>query len=522
MARPRLLLFLAGALLPVPAGAQTEMLVLTRGADTIAVERLQRTPSQLHAELVDRLQRLRWSYSVTYSDSAVTKMENAIRRADADPTGPPLQQASFAFTRDSVFLVVDAGAPTERTQRLGTRAGAVPLINPSFALMELIAARLLASGRDSLHVPVFLVSGGQTLGARARRVRPDSIVLNIGAEARLAVAPDGRILGGRVPAQGLTLTRLPASDAALHVPRPNYSAPAGVPYTAEEVRVPTPMGHTLAGTLTLPTNRPGRVPAVVTITGSGPQDRDEEIPFVHGYRPFRQIADTLAYAGIAVLRMDDRGFGESGGAAGGATSEDFARDISAGVAWLRQRGEIDPDRIALVGHSEGGLIGPMVAAQDAAIRALVVMAGPSRVGREILEYQNRYALDQATSLRPDAKDSAYAETLKALDSLATRADWLGGFLRYDPRPTAARVRAPTLVLHGATDRQVTADQAEELAAAIRSGGNRAVTVRVFEDLNHLFLPDPDGNPAGYAGLPTGRMPDDVMATLVEWLVRHLR
>lgn len=510
-------------------GQAADMLVLTRGSDTIAVERLRRTATALQGELVDRLQRIRWSYAATLSPppESVLKLENAVRRADQDPTGPALQEATLVFVGDSVLIDI-RGAGGAREQRLATKRGALPFINPSFAQMELLVRRLQRTGRDSLTVPLFLVSGGQTFDAVIRRLPHDSVAISAGAEARLAVDTAGRILGGAVPSQQLTLTRSRAEDAALHVPKPDYSAPAGAPYTAEEVTIPTPMGHSLAGTLTLPRRTTDdqrstrRIPAVITITGSGAQDRDEEVPIVRGYRPFRQIADTLGRVGIAVLRMDDRGFGGSGGNAFTATSADFARDIEAGIAWLRARPEIDPARIAVLGHSEGGLIGPIIASRDSALRALVILAGPAQIGRRILEYQNRYAIERTPTIRPEARDSAFAVAMRILDSTAAASEWVRLFLTYDPTPVAAKIRAPTLILHGATDRQVTVEQAEELAAAIRGGGNRDVTVRVFPDANHLFLQDPDGNPAGYAALPSSRVRGDVVEVLVEWLVRHLK
>jgi len=525
MSRVRSAVLTAGLALamafPTQAGGQTEMLVLTRGVDTISVERLHRTPTRLEAELVDRIQKVRWSYAVTLQDGRAVRMENAIRRADGDPSGPALQEATLRFVGDSVLIEIRDPGGSTRTQRLGSGPGATPFLNPSFALMELVLARLPAAAPDTLSVPVFMVAGGQTLMARVYHLAPDSVAIALGAESRLWVAPDGRILGGAVPAQGLTITRAPASDAALHVPRPDYSAPEGAPYLAEQVSVPTTLGFSLAGTLTLPRERRGLVPAVVTITGSGGQDRDEEIPLVRGYRPFRQLADTLGRAGIAVLRMDDRGVGGSGGAGGNPTTAELARDIAAGIDWLATRPEIDPGRIALVGHSEGGVIAPLLAAEGSPVRAIVVLAGPSRTGRSILEYQNRYAIERAPTIRPEARDSAFAVALRMLDSATASNRWIAWFADYDPKLAAARVRVPTLILHGATDRQVTADQAEELGAAIRAGGNRDVTVVVFPDANHLFVQDPDGNPAGYSNLPEAEIRGDVIGTLVAWLVRTL-
>jgi dienelactone hydrolase len=303
----------------------------------------------------------------------------------------------------------------------------------------------------------------------------------------------------------------------------DYAAPAGAPYVAEEVTV-NAGGHTLAGTLTLPRGARGRVPAVVLITGSGPQDRDAFMPLIPDYRFFRQIADTLSRRRIAVLRLDDRGWGASkGGDLSTATSADFADDIRAGVAFLRSRPEIDPARIALAGHSEGGIIAPMVATGDARIRAVVLLAGTSRPGRAILDFQLRDALIRG-GLAGAALDSAFAAGVAGRDSAAAEVPWVRWFMEHDPLPVARRLRAPVLILQGATDRQVTADQAGELQAAIRAGGNRDVTVRVFPALNHLFLADPAGtpDPAAYARLPEKRVPAEVLGTLADWLARRLR
>jgi dipeptidyl aminopeptidase/acylaminoacyl peptidase len=276
-----------------------------------------------------------------------------------------------------------------------------------------------------------------------------------------------------------------------------------------------PGGITLGGTLTVPKNTTGPVPAIVTITGSGQQDRDEYIPVAGGYRPFRQVADTLGRRGIAVLRLDDRMIGASGGAIG--TSADYADDIRAGLAWLRTRKEIDGSRLGLVGHSEGGLIGPLVASTDPALKGIVVLAGPAYTGKDIIHFQLRNQVNHDTSIAPAKKDSAYRAVLATFDSTAQTSVWTRFFLSYDPIPTAKKVKVPTLILQGQTDQQVTFEQAEKLGAAMRSGGNRNVTVRVFPGLNHLFIHDPDGNPAGYAKLPTNKMSSEVLGAMADWL-----
>ena len=306
-------------------------------------------------------------------------------------------------------------------------------------------------------------------------------------------------------------------------PRRDYSAPLGAPYTAENVTVPTPMGHTLAGTLTLPhgASATNRVAAIITITGSGAQDRDETLNSPPGYRPFRQYADSLGRRGIAVLRMDDRGYGSSTGNHATATSADFAEDIRAGLAYLRTRPEIDASRLGLLGHSEGGLIGPLVAVKEPNLRAMILMAGPSWGGRKILEFQLANISTADTSLRGARRDSALARIPVRIDSMKAAQPWMGYFIDHDVLAVARQVKTPVLILNGGTDQQVTPEQAEELGAAIRSGGNREVTVKVFPDVNHLFIHDPVGFPLGYGRLTRSAVEPVVVGTVVEWLVQRL-
>jgi dipeptidyl aminopeptidase/acylaminoacyl peptidase len=329
-----------------------------------------------------------------------------------------------------------------------------------------------------------------------------------------------------VPSQNVRVTRVDGARAAPGAVKPDYSAPADAPYTAQDVTVTTQAGLKLTGTLTLPKFLPrGGAPAVVTITGSGQEERDESIPGVNGYRPFRQIADTLGRRGIAVLRLDDRGTGGSDvGPTGttGPTSADFADDIRAGLAYLRTRPDIDGNRLALVGHSEGGMIAPMVAATDPKLRAIVLLAGPAHTGRAILKYQQEYAADSMLHLSGARRDSALRAMAAKLDSSANAVPWMHFFLDYDPIATARRVKQPVLILQGATDRQVTPDQGPELAAAFRGGGNRDVTLKVFPSTNHLFLTDPIGNPSGYASLPSKNVRPDVLGTIADWLAERLR
>jgi dienelactone hydrolase len=314
----------------------------------------------------------------------------------------------------------------------------------------------------------------------------------------------------------------------------DYAAPSGAPFTAEEVSVEA-KGFTLAGTLLVPKTGKPPFPAVITITGSGQQTRDEYLPLpgLEKYRPFRQIAETLASRGIVVLRVDDRGVGLSKGkeTLKVSTSANFADDVRAQVDFLREQHVVDPARIALLGHSEGGIIAPMVAASDRRIAAIVLMAGTAKRGDQIIAYQVNQGLEEDATLTEEARIKARADQSEAMrkavagDATAPellRTPWMRYFLAYDPLPAIRKVRQPILILQGELDRQVTADQAEMLAKAAREAGNRDITVRMFPGLNHLFLPAKTGAVTEYSSLSTNAIPDDAMKQLSDWLVLKLK
>jgi uncharacterized protein len=327
-----------------------------------------------------------------------------------------------------------------------------------------------------------------------------------------------------------------AMAAAAKAVEPDYSAPPEASFTAEEVTVKS-KDVTLAGTLLLPKTGKGPFPAVITITGSGQQTRDEPIPIpgLEKYRPFRQIAESLASQGIAVLRVDDRGIGKSSGRETlmTVTSFDFADDTRAQVAYLRTRRDIDPKRIALVGHSEGGIIAPIVAATDPGLAAVVLMAGTAKRGDAVILDQSADLLDRDPTLTQEEKVKRLAEQQAMLRTIAEGGDisklpdtiknaWYKNFLTYDPLPVIRKVRQPLLILQGALDRQVTADQAAALEKAAREAGNKDVTTHVFPSLNHLFLPAKTGSFNEYSSLSTTSIDDEVLKVMSTWLSQKLK
>lgn len=533
MIRPTLAACALGLTLPAPParaqGAPPRAFVVHRGADTLAVERLERAPD---GTIVSRLTTRGGGLpaGLRAVTTYIPAPEGLVRRAIIEVTPPgaaaSAQRVTLTFGSapgDSVD--VDAGAAG--TRRVPAAAGALPYSDVSVAPWELIVRRAVVLGGGTLRatsIPLFAGPGRPTLTVSVTPHGRDSVVFALGGlELRARIASDGRVLGMRVPAQGIDLDAAdPRAVSALAAPTPPSYAVPGAPYAVEEVRVPTPGGFALAGTLTHPRGA-GPFPVVVTITGSGPHDRDEHLSGIAGYAPFRQIADTLARRNIAVLRLDDRGVGASGGTFATATTRDFADDVRAALAWLRarasERGDVDARRLALLGHSEGALIAPMVAADNPGVAALVLLAGPAYTGQRVSEFQQRDAI--AASLPADQRERAYDANQTAVRAQLAESPWLRFWWTYDPIPAAGRVHVPVLILQGATDRQVTPEQADTLAAALRAGGDRDVTVRVFPATDHLFLADPSGASSGYAALPSKAVRPEVLGAIADWLAERL-
>jgi dipeptidyl aminopeptidase/acylaminoacyl peptidase len=319
----------------------------------------------------------------------------------------------------------------------------------------------------------------------------------------------------------------PQSPSASSAEAIDYSAPAGASFTAEEVTIPVAT-YSLAGTLLVPKSGT-RHPAAVMITGSGLQTRDQRIPLpgLEGYAPFRQIAERLASNGVAVLRVDDRGIGGSTGreTLENATTTSLAEDTRAQIAWLRTRKEIDPNRIVVIGHSEGASIAAMIGASDPKLAAVVMMAGVAKRGADVSFEQQEDMLRSDTTMTEAMKQSLREQQKEAVKSVLAGGDipgqktnaWIREYFNYDPLPTARKIRQPLLVLQGGRDRQVYEAHAQMLGDAVRGAGNKDVTVKVFPTLNHLFLPSTTGSFSEYGHLQTNALPDDVLDVLTDWV-----
>ena len=313
-------------------------------------------------------------------------------------------------------------------------------------------------------------------------------------------------------------------------PPDHYAPESNAPYTAEEVRVPTSKGHALAGTLTIPSGVDPPFAAVVLITGSSPQDRDMLHHWSKPYclfKPFRQIADTLSRGGIAVLRMDDQGIGCSqGGPFEDITIQERAEDSKAGLEYLRKRPEIDQNRFGILGVSEGANIAAIIAASDASIRAIVMMAGSAANGWKIKEYQYRYEIEREEDLTRQEIEREVKIKMRDLRHAIREgkgSPWFKSFLTYKPLPTATKVACPVLILHGDKDAHVPVVHAHLLAQAMRDHGNDQVSVRILKDYNHPFLKDSDGRRSRYKELlkHTNQLSEELLMLIADWFSVHI-
>lgn len=367
------------------------------------------------------------------------------------------------------------------------------------------------------------------------------------------VQPDGR-LAGQFTQSGV--------EGTFDLARPVAQPTVVLPYRAEEVSFASG-DITLAGTLTLPAgDRPH--PALVLISGSGQQNRDEELAGVLGYRPFATIADALTRQGVAVLRYDDRGVGQSTGDPSQATTADFAADAEAALTYLLSRPDIDPDQVGLLGHSEGAIIAAMIAARNPQVAFVISMAGPAVSGYDTLlkqverltlamggtqaeadaaVQQQKAVLDlvvaqdwtalerevhrlvqaQVESLPQAQRDALgnidqFVDQQTAAEVQQLRSPWYQYFVAHDAGVDWAQVKVAVLALFGGKDTQVDAEQNRPaLEAALRQAGNQDVTVVVLPNANHLFQEAKTGAPQEYASLSTDFDPGFLQA-IGEWLL----
>jgi len=383
----------------------------------------------------------------------------------------------------------------------------------------------------------------------------------IGGSYEGKLSEDGKTIEGTWKQGALSLPLVLKPGEKIGPPKRPQEPKPPFPYREEEVAYENAAGGVkLAGTLTLP-QEGGPFAAVLLITGSGPQNRNEEIA---GHKPFWVWADFLTRRGIAVLRVDDRGVGGSTGKSGESTIEDHVGDALAGVAYLKSRPDIDPLKIGLIGHSEGGLVAPAAAAKSQDVAFIVLLAGTGVTGEETLylqgdlisraagasaetaaqnvalqrklfatlkaEPENAAARTKLKAVLDEAIANLTDEQRKALESQQKLGDtqlqmmltpWFRHFLTYDPKPVLEKVQCPVLAICGERDLQVPPKHnLPVIEAALKTAGNKDFTVQELSGLNHLFQKSATGALAEYAQIEESINPAALEA-VGAWIAKHV-
>lgn len=335
----------------------------------------------------------------------------------------------------------------------------------------------------------------------------------------------GRLLRLSIPGQALEMAREDIASAATRTA--SFSIPGD-----ERVSIPT-LGFNLAGTITKPAGATSRLPAVVLIGGSGPTDRDET---VFGIPVFGHLAKGLVEAGFTVVRYDKRGVGQSGGRAESATLNDYAEDARAVVRWLERRKDVDRNRIAVVGHSEGAAVAMILATREKRVKAVVLIAGTGTTGAELVLEQQRHQLDL---MKMDASERAakialqeqiHAAVLKGTgwdgipDGVRKVADtpWFQSMLSFDPARVMKDVNQPVLIVQSELDVQVPPHHAEKLLAMAQAR-KRNVDEQLLKvpGVNHLLVPAKTGEVSEYASLGGAEVAPAIPAGIGTWLAKTL-
>jgi uncharacterized protein len=403
-----------------------------------------------------------------------------------------------------------------------------------------------AAPQGTIAIPSQGVAGMALSGIQINGQNVGFAIAGVPGEPQFEGMLDGDQIKGMFTQGGISFP-FELRRGAIEKPRRPQEPVPPFPYTEEEVTARN--GEiTLAGTLTRPAGD-GPFPAVVLISGSGPQNRDEEL---FGHRPFAVLADHLSRGGVLVVRYDDRGVGGSTGELQTGTSVDFSRDAEAWLEVLKARGDVAS--IGLLGHSEGGMIAAMVAARNPDVAFIVMLAGTGVDGAETLVEQNRAiaraggapeemadriattAAELFQAIRAGAEDAELRDGIRALAQaqgvadeeamerlidaqiITLRSPWFREFIRYDPADDLRKVRVPVLAINGDKDVQVVASQhLPAIESALREAGNTRVTTRVLPGLNHMFQEAATGSVMEYAQIEETMNPA-ALDIILQWIL----
>jgi pimeloyl-ACP methyl ester carboxylesterase len=363
--------------------------------------------------------------------------------------------------------------------------------------------------------------------------RYDLLLSNPGGDVAMSLTAGdgGRLIRLTIPAQAIEVVR---EDVASPTARTSVFSNPG----DEAVVIPV-TGFNLGATITKPAFAQGSggaspaaakpMPAVILLAGSGVGDRDG---VVQGVPTLAQLAGAMADAGFLAVRYDKRGFGQSGGRSESATIQDYAEDVRAVVRWLQQRKDVDPKRIAVVGHSEGAWVGLLAASRERRIGAVASIAAPATTGSELVLEQQQRALDQM-KITPEEREKKVAlqkqiqsavisgkgwELIPQEERRAADTPWFQSLLTFDPARVMKDVRQPLVFVHGDLDKQVPVANADRLAdLARKESDSKSVDVVVVRGVNHLLIPAFTGEVTEYASLTDRNVSKNVSGAITSWL-----
>ena len=423
----------------------------------------------------------------------------------------------------------------------------IVLPNGVFTLYAALADRLsrvTAGAELRAYILPLTEIGVRVVSDQPERIQVGTSFLNVQRYDLLFRNPDGDLAVSLTVGDGGRLIRLSVPANAIEVVREDVASPTSRTQVftnpGDEAVIIPAVGFNLGATTTRPqfpappspgSSAGGRMPAVILLTGSGGGDRDG---VVMGIPTLAQLAGAMANAGFLAVRYDKRGFGQSGGRSESATIQDYAEDVRAVVRWLLQRKDVDPKRIALVGHGEGAWVALLAAARERRISAVTSIAGPSTTGAELILAQQQQSLDLLT-LTPQEREQKVAlqkqiqaavvtgkgwENIPKDQRRAADTPWFQSLLNYDPAKVLKDVRQPLLFVHGALDKQVPVAHVDQLAdIARKQSDSKSVEVVVVRGVNHLLVPATTGEVSEYPSLPDRNVSKDVSGAVSSWLTR---
>ena len=466
-----------------------------------------------------------------------------------DPQWKPLEMTLNASVRgqEQTFHTAQRGDTWTTEMSVGGRMSTVTamanvdlfLPNPFFAPFAALAPRLLTAASGSVlaalippDTPVTVQVGEtaierietpkETIDTKRTRVTVTPALLGAApVDADVWSDPAGQLLRISVPAQALEVLREDLSSVATRqvtISRPND----------EQVRIPS-IGFTLAGTISKPAGLVGgRVPAVVLVGGDAQTDRDE---IIAGVPILGQLANALADAGFVTLRYDKRGVGQSGGRAESAALSDYGDDVRTAVKLLSERPDVDPKRIVVIGHGQGGAVALLAAAKDRRIAAVGLVSAHGIRGTDLVLEQQQHALDRSSF--SDADKQARIDLQKRInDAVITGKGWdrlpaqvrrqvdtveFQSILTNDPAKVMPDVRQPVLIIHGDLDTQVAPANADRLEQLARARKNASVQVVKLRGINHLLIPATTGEVEEYGALRDRHITPEVSSVITSWL-----